>query len=531
MKSLSVEGAATSATAAASRLENAKKLVWEAFDFAEVNSGVFSNGWLAAKGRETIECASPIDGSSLGRVAVASAEDYEQALEQMAVAAAGWAAMPAPKRGEIIKHIADELLHYKRELGLLVSLEAGKTLIEGQGEVQEMIDIGYLATGLSRQLYGLTIASERIDHRMYEQWLPLGMIGIITAFNFPCAVWSWNAFIAGVVGDTAMWKPSSSTPLVAIATTKIVAGALEELHAPAICGLLVGSGGTVGSRMLADARLPLVSFTGSVATGTKVSEAVARRLGRSILELGGNNGVIVSEKANQSMALKGVAFGALATAGQRCTSTRRLILRDSIYDEFLSRLTDIYREVVVSDPLAEGTLVGPLIDEAAVSDFLAAVEEAQAQGGKLLFGGERVTVPGCEAGTYVSPTLIEAQPDMAILKEETFAPILYVLKYREVEEALQLHNAVPQGLSSAMFTTDLIEEEYFLSHHGSDCGLANVNTSTAGAEIGGAFGGEKETGGGREAGSDAWKIYARRQTVTINHGADLPLAQGVEFKV
>jgi aldehyde dehydrogenase (NAD+) len=467
----------------------------------------------------------------LGSVRGADAAATADAVARSVVAASEWAAIPAPKRGEIVAEIGRELAQFKDELGLLVSLEAGKTLSEGQGEAQEMIDLAGFAAGLSRQLYGVTTVSERPHHRMYEQWSPLGSIAVITAFNFPCAVWSWNAFIAAVVGDGVVWKPSSSTPLTAIAVTKVAARVLERRALPPIFSLVVGGGSDVGNALLDDGRLPLVSFTGSVATGRQVATAVARRLGRTLLELGGNNGVIISDKADLDMALKGVAFGALATAGQRCTSTRRLLLQDRIYDAFLGRLLTAYKHVRIGDPLLAETLVGPLIDRRAVNDYLTAVKTAGEQGGRLLYGGVTRSVAGCEGGHYVQPAIIEANPEMEICRQETFAPLLYVMRYHNLDEAIAIHNAAPQGLCSALFTTDLREEELFLSHRGSDCGIANINTSTTGAEIGGAFGGEKDTGGGRESGSDAWKAYARRQTVSINYGADLPLAQGVQFQL
>jgi len=480
---------------------------------------------------ETLDSFSPINGALLGSVRRADAADVKTAVAEAADAAAQWAAVPAPRRGEVVAEIGRELAKHRDELGLLVSLEAGKTLTEGRGEVQEMIDVAAFAAGLSRQLYGLTMGSERPHHRIYEQWLPLGAIGVVSAFNFPCAVWSWNAFIAAVAGDAVVWKPSSSTPLTAIAVTKLATRVLERHSLPPIFSLVVGSGGHIGDMLLEDARLPLVSFTGSVPTGRHVAEVVARRLGKTLLELGGNNAVIVSERADLDMALKGVAFGALATAGQRCTSTRRLLLQDGIADEFLKRLLAVYEHVKIGDPLQPDTLIGPLIDERAVVDYLAAVDRAVVEGGLLLYGGGTLSVAGCEGGRYVIPAVVEASPEMPITGEETFGPLLHVMRYRDLEEAILIHNSVPQGLCSAMFTTDLREEEYFLSHRGSDCGIANINTSTTGAEIGGAFGGEKDTGGGRESGSDAWKAYVRRQTVSINHGDDLPLAQGVEFRV
>jgi aldehyde dehydrogenase (NAD+) len=518
----------------------AKTSVESAFDLAGVSSGCYAGGvWLVAGAPNAparaagpvLESFSPINGELLGVVQTADVATAREVVTRTAQAAAEWAGVPAPKRGEVIAEIGQELERHKDALGLLVSLEAGKTLSEGRGEVQEMIDVAVFAAGLSRQLYGLTMASERPQHRMYEQWQPLGAIGVITAFNFPVAVWSWNAFIAAVAGDAVVWKPSSSTPLTAIAVTKIAARVLERHSLPPIFSLAVGRGGDVGDALLQDARLPLVSFTGSVPTGRRVAEAVAQRLGRTLLELGGNNAVIVSGKADLDMALKGVAFGALATTGQRCTSTRRLLLHEDIADAFLERLLTAYKHVKIGDPLRPETLMGPLIDRRAVDDYLAAIERAMAEGGRLLHGGGTLAVPGCEGGHYVAPAVIEAQPEMGIIREETFGPLLYVLRYHDLGEALALHNAVPQGLCSAMFTTDLREEEYFLSHRGSDCGIANINTSTTGAEIGGAFGGEKDTGGGRESGSDAWKAYMRRQTVSINHGDDLPLAQGVQFRV
>jgi aldehyde dehydrogenase (NAD+) len=511
-------------------VEQAWATVRAAFQLDETNSGAFWGEWAPGTGRETLESASPIDGRPLAQVATAGAEDYDKVLSQARRAAVEWAELPAPRRGEIIKSVVDELARYKDELGLLVSLEVGKTLSEGRGEIQEMIDIGYFALGLSRQLYGVTTVSERRWHRLQERWHPLGPIAVITSFNFPAAVWSWNALIAAVVGDVVVWKPSSEAPLTAIAVTRVVDAALRKAGAPSIFFLLVGSGRTVGDRLLEDGHLPLVSFTGSVATGRRVAQAVGMRLGRTILELGGNNAAIVTGSADRKVALRGVAFGALATAAQRCTSTRRLILHESIYPEFLVSLVDAYNGVPIGNPLLPQTLVGPLVNREAVNDMLAALEQAKEQGGRLVCGGGETHVPQCPGGHYVLPTIMEANPSMPAVQEETFAPLLYVFKYRSLAQAIEIHNSVPQGLSSAIFSTDLREVEEFLSHTGSDCGLANVNTSTAGAEIGGAFGGEKHTGGGRESGSDAWKAYARRQTSAINYGADLPLAQGVEFE-
>ena len=512
-------------------LERARETVMASFDLGDSNSGVFWGDWASVDGHRTFESRSPIDGQPLGTIAAANMDDYERVVQSARDSFQEWAKVPAPRRGEIIKLVADELARYKNDLGLLVSLEVGKTLTEGLGEIQEMIDIAHFAVGLSRQLYGLTIASERPDHRLQEQWHPLGPVAVITAFNFPSAVWAWNALIAATAGDTVVWKPSSEAPLTAIAVTKVVSAALEKAGAPPIFSLIIGSGRSVGERLLNDRRLPLVSFTGSVPTGRHVAEAVATRLGRALLELGGNNAAVVTPKADLAVALKGVAFGALATAGQRCTSTRRLILHESIYSEFLAGLKQVYSTVTVGDPLSPATLVGPLVNRKAVDDLLEAVKVACGQGGRIVCGGEEAQVPGLAGGHYVLPTIIEADGSMPITQEETFAPLLYVFKYGSLDEAVSIHNSVPQGLSSAIFSTDLREIERFLSHNGSDCGLVNVNTSTAGAEIGGAFGGEKDTGGGRESGSDAWKAYARRQTATINYGADLPLAQGVQFEI
>ena len=496
-----------------------------------VNSGVYYGAWSPNDGRKRISVKSPINGEAIAEVAMTERGDYEKTIGAAEAAFEAWSAVPAPRRGEAVRRIGDELVSHKESLGRLVSFEVGKTISEGRGEVQEMIDVSYFATGLSRQLYGLTIASERGEHRMYEQWKPLGIVGVTTAFNFPVAVWSWNSLIAAVVGDVVIWKPSSKAPLTAVAVTRIANGVLESMGLPQIFFLLVGPGLVVGDALNRDQRVPLISFTGSVETGKRTSEAVARRLGRSILELGGNNCAIVTGDCDLGVALKGVAFGALATAGQRCTSTRRVVVHESVYDEFLKKLAKIYRDVKVGNPLEADTLVGPLIDREAVESYLAAVSRAEKEGGRVVYGGGEVRVNGCEGGYYVQPTLIEAKPAMDVVKEETFAPILYVFKYGAIEEAVAIHNGVPQGLSSSIFTNSLRDEEYFLSHRGTDCGIANVNTGTAGAEIGGAFGGEKETGGGRESGSDAWKAYARRQTVTINYGRDAPLAQGVKFDV
>jgi len=415
-------------------------------------------------------------------------------------------------------------------LGMLVTLEAGKIIAEGQGEVQEMIDICDFAVGLSRQLYGLTITSERPSHRMMEQWHPLGVVGVITAFNFPVAVWAWNCALAAVCGDSTIWKPSSQTPLCALATIKIAEKVCRANGVdPAIFSLAIGDGATVGERLLNDKRIPLISATGSSNMGVRVAEAVGKRFGRTILELGGNNAIIVAPSANLDLAMRAILFGAVGTAGQRCTTTRRLIVHESIYDEMTRRLVRACGQVAIGNPALDKTLMGPLINTQAVTDMQDALEKVRSQGGKILFGGEKLSGPKFPGGCYVRPCLVAARPDMKIVSEETFAPILYVLRYKNFSDALAIQNGVPQGLSSAIFTNDVREAELFLSACGSDCGIANVNIGTSGAEIGGAFGGEKETGGGRESGSDSWKIYMRRQTATVNFGSDLPLAQGIQF--
>ncbi|MDE0198105.1 MAG: aldehyde dehydrogenase family protein [Caldilineaceae bacterium] len=495
-------------------------------------SGLYDGQWLAGEGRRRVPVFSPINGERLADVALAGEEDYDRMIERAWVSFEEWSRVPAPKRGEIVRAIGDRLRAYVESLGLLVTLEVGKTPVEGRGEVQEMIDIADFAVGLSRQLYGVTVASERQNHRLYEQWHPHGVVGVITAFNFPCAVWSWNAFIAAVIGNVVVWKPSPDSALTAIATTNIVNEVLDEHGLPPLFFLAVDEAGEIGRRMSSDRSLPLLSFTGSVRTGRDVAAKVGERLGRSILELGGNNAAIVTPDADMEIALRGVAFGALATAAQRCTTTRRLILHESLLDSFLPRLVDAYQNVRVGSPLQPGVLVGPLINRKAVDNYSRAIVRAESTGGQVLVGNSVLELPGAKGGNYVAPTLIDGlAPDSEIVCEETFAPILYVLPYSSLEEAFDIHNCVPQGLSSAIFSNNLREVEAFLSVVGSDCGLANVNTGTAGAEIGGAFGGEKETGGGRESGSDAWKAYARRQTVTVNYGAELPLAQGVTFDV
>ncbi len=496
-----------------------------------LNSGVFNGKWVPTDGREVYSSTSPVDGKHLADFTLANRADYDSVVASAQKVFQEWREYTAPQRGEIVRSLGDLLLKRKKELGALVTLEVGKTTSEGEGEIQEMIDIAYFASGQSRQLYGLTMGSERPYHRLYEQWVPLGPMAVISAFNFPSAVWSWNAMLAAVCGDTVVWKPSTKAALVATGVMKVVSEALDELGAPQIFGLVSSKGANGGDWISNDKRLPLVSFTGSTKTGTELYEKVSRRMGRSILELGGNNCSIVSEKSDMGIALKGVAFGALATAGQRCTSTRRAIVHESIYDEFVGKLKKIYENVKIGNPRDDGVLVGPLIDKKAIDTYLAAIETAKQQGGKVLYQGETIQLPGLEKGNYVKPAIVEAKQDMDIIQTETFGPLLYVFKYKDMEQALKMHNDVPQGLSSAIFTNDLREEEEFLSVRGSDCGIANVNTSTAGAEIGGAFGGEKETGYGRESGSDAWKAYMRRQTVTKNFGSDVPLSQGVKFDV
>jgi aldehyde dehydrogenase (NAD+) len=492
-----------------------------------VNPGVFCGEWRG--GGPLLSSISPIDGKTLARVRLAGAGDYEQTLTRAGQAFAAWQNLPAPKRGELVRQLGNALRKAKPELGRLVTLESGKILAEGEGEVQEMIDICDFATGLSRQLYGLTIASERPGHRLFEQWHPLGVAGIITAFNFPVAVWAWNSALAAVCGDATVWKPSSQTPLCAIATIKIAERVCRANQVdPAIFSLIIG-GRDAGRAMAGDPRLPLLSATGSTKMGRDLAQKVQRRLGRSLLELGGNNAVIVAPSANLELASRAILFGAVGTAGQRCTTTRRLFVHQSIEKELTERLIAAYRRIPVGNPLEPGTLQGPLISLAAVENMALALRRARREGGRILCGGEPLRGRKFPGGRYVSPCLVKIRPGAKIVREETFAPILYLTEYSRLEDAIAWNNAVPQGLSSAIFTNDLREAELFLSQRGSDCGLANVNLGTSGAEIGGAFGGEKETGGGRESGSDAWKNYMRRQTVTINYSSELPLAQGIRF--
>lgn len=510
------------------KLKSVPAATLKALGLAATNPGVFDGEWSG--GGSSLPSHSPNDGVLLGTVRTATPAEYERALKRAAAAFEQWKTVPAPRRGEVIRQLGNALRAAKQDLGLLVTLEAGKIIAEGQGEVQEMIDICDFATGLSRQLYGLTIASERPQHRMMEQWLPLGPVGVITAFNFPVAVWAWNVALAVVCGNSTVWKPSSLTPLAAVATVKIAERVCRANGVdPALFTLIIGDGATVGQRLLEDKRLPLISATGSSKLGVRVAETVGRRFGKTILELGGNNAIIVAPSADLDLATRAILFGAVGTAGQRCTSTRRIIVHEAIREDLVRRLIAAYEQVRIGPPTDPATLCGPLINSDAVREMQAALKRIRAEGGKIIYGGEPLRGPKYPGGCYVRPCLVAARSDMKVVREETFAPILYVLGYREFEEAIACHNDVPQGLSSAIFTKDLREAEWFLSARGSDCGIANVNLGTSGAEIGGAFGGEKETGGGRESGSDAWKTYMRRQTATINYGTELPLAQGIQF--
>ncbi len=492
-------------------------------------SGAGTGSWLRCSG-PILESVSPIDGRAIGRIACAGADDCETVITRAAQAFEEWRMVPAPARGDIVRQIGNALRARKKELGALVSLEMGKIRAEGEGEVQEMIDMADLAVGQSRMLYGKTMPSERPGHRLYEQWHPLGPVGVVTAFNFPVAVWAWNAMIALVAGDTVIWKPSSKTPLCAIAAMQIAGEVLKKNALPeGILNVIIGPHAAVGNALIGDKRVPLVSATGSVRMGRAVGQAVKARLGRTILELGGNNAIIVTPSADLDLAVRAILFGAVGTAGQRCTSTRRLIVHASIYGRLADRLIEAYKQVRIGNPLDEKTLMGPLVDREAVGSMQLALKRLKEKGGDVLYGGDVLSGGLFDAGTYVRPCLGRATPDTPIVKEETFAPVLYLIEYETIEQAVRYHNLVPQGLSSAIFTNDVREAEFFLSQRGSDCGIANVNIGTSGAEIGGAFGGEKETGGGREAGSDAWKAYMRRQTCTINWSRELPLAQGIEF--
>ncbi|MFN9706481.1 MAG: aldehyde dehydrogenase family protein [Planctomycetota bacterium] len=493
----------------------------------KTNSGAFDGAWRKTKG-ETLTVRSPIDGSEIGTVQMATPQDYAAVSKAAHAAFLRWRELPAPKRGEYVRQIANAFRDKKELLGKLVSLEAGKILQEGLGEAQECIDIADFAVGLSRQLYGLTIASERPNHHMRETWHPLGTVGIITAFNFPIAVWAWNSMLALVCGDSCLWKPSLKTPLTAIAMTKIAAEVLGKEWA-ALVGLVIGPDLTVGGALLDDPSIPLVSATGSTRMGRIVGPRVAQRFGRSLLELGGNNAIAVMADADLALAVRGIVFGAVGTAGQRCTTTRRLLVHEAVVDDLQARLVKAYAQCRIGNPMDKKTLVGPLIDEASAKAFDHAVKAAVEQGGKVVVGGKRASVKGCKGGAYVEPTIVRCDRTLPIVKEETFAPILYIVPVKSIDEAIAANNDVPQGLSSSIFTMNVRDAERFLSAAGSDCGIANVNIGTSGAEIGGAFGGEKETGGGRESGSDSWKVYMRRQTSTVNFGTSLPLAQGIVF--
>jgi aldehyde dehydrogenase (NAD+) len=499
--------------------------IFSALGLEDTSPGAYAGGWLEPSG-DVIDSVNPTTEEPIGSVVQASLDDYEQVVATATDTFKEWRMLPAPKRGEYVRFIADALREVKEPLGALVALEMGKIHAEGEGEVQEMIDVADFAVGLSRQLYGLTMASERPGHRMYEQWHPLGPVGVITAFNFPVAVWSWNALIAAVCGDTMIWKPSSQAPLTAIAVTQIAHNVMSGTGFEGVFNLTVGRGRTVGDTLINDRRVPLISATGSCNMGEKVGTAVAKRLGRSLLELGGNNAITVMDDADPDLVTRAALFAAVGTSGQRCTSLRRLIVQRGISDLISKRLVEAYRQVRIGDPLDPDTLMGPLVNQSAVDTFAAAVALAQEQGGQVLTGGGVLD----RTGYFVEPTIIKMPADAPLLQIETFAPILYLIEFETLEEGIALQNGVSQGLSSAIFTDSVSSAETFLSARGSDCGIANVNIGTSGAEIGGAFGGEKDTGGGRESGSDSWKAYMRRQTVTINWSGDLPLAQGIEFE-
>ncbi|SRR6056297_1366345 len=489
--------------------------------------------WNDTTDQGELDVFSPVDGKKIASVYLASEKDYENVVEKAHKAFLKWREVPAPKRGEIVRQIGLKLREYKDDLGALVSYEMGKSLAEGKGEVQEMIDICDLAVGQSRQLYGYTIASERPKHRMYDQYHPLGVVGIITSFNFPVAVWAWNSMISTVCGNSNLWKPSSTVPLTAIAVQNILKEVIEVNDVPeGVFSMIIGSGSSIGEDILNDKKIPLVSFTGSIKTGRHVSETVSRRFGKTILELGGNNAIIITSEADLDMALQAIVFGAVGTAGQRCTTTRRLIIHEDVYEQLKESLIKAYKSLKIGDPLDDTNHVGPLIDKDAVEKYKSALKKVEEEGGKIVYGGEVLEGERYESGCYVVPTIAEVENKYEIVQEETFAPLLYLIKYTgEVSKAIKMNNDVVQGLSSSIFTNNIREAEEFLSGTGSDCGLANVNIGTSGAEIGGAFGGEKQTGGGRESGSDAWKSYMRRQTNTINWGKNLPLAQGIEFDI
>ncbi|MBK9794518.1 MAG: aldehyde dehydrogenase family protein [Sphingobacteriales bacterium] len=494
----------------------------------DINNGTSTGtNWLPTS--DLLDSYSPVDGKKIASVQITTKETYEQVVAKAQAAFKVWRLVPAPKRGEIVRQMGDEFRRHKDDLGRLVSWEMGKSLQEGLGEVQEIIDICDFAVGLSRQLYGLSMHSERPNHRMYEQWHPLGIVGIITAFNFPAAVWGWNSMLAWVCGDVCIWKPSEKTPLTAIACQKIAEKVIKANNLPEGLSCLINGDRVVGEWMAADERIPLVSATGSTRMGKEVGKVVAGRLGRSLLELGGNNAIIITPNADLKLAVVGAVFGATGTTGQRCTTTRRLIIHSSVYEQFKQQLINAYAQLRIGNPLEEGIHVGPLIDNHAVRMYEQAIDVCKEQGGRFIVEGEVLCIKNYESGSYVKPCIAEVDSQLPIVQTETFAPILYLMKYDNLDDAIALQNAVPQGLSSAIVTQNMREMEAFLSAAGSDCGIANVNMGTSGAEIGGAFGGEKETGGGRESGSDAWKAYMRRQTSSVNYGADLPLAQGIKF--
>jgi aldehyde dehydrogenase (NAD+) len=503
--------------------------VLEQLGIEKTHSGAYNGEWLSTSGA-LLESRNPATGGLIASVRQASAEEYEACISAAHAAFARWREVPAPKRGEIVRQLGEALRAEKDALGRLITLEMGKIAQEGLGEVQEAIDIADFAVGQSRMLYGLSMHSERAQHAMREQWHPLGVVGVITAFNFPMAVWAWNAMLAYVCGDPCVWKPSSETPLCAIGLTNVVRPVLERHGFGALATLCIGSGREVGQRILEDARVPLVSFTGSTSVGRHVAGTVAQRFGRTILELGGNNAIVLMEDADLDLAIPAILFGAVGTAGQRCTTTRRLLVHESIAEEVERRLVAAYRQVQIGNPADEATLCGPLVTPEALEVMHKALARARQEGATVVHGGERVRLPGAEAGgNFVRPALVRARNHLSVVQEETFAPILYLIPFKDLDEAVRLHNGVPQGLSSALFTLNMRHAERFLSASGSDCGIANVNIGTSGAEIGGAFGGEKETGGGRESGSDVWKCYMRRQTNTVNWSRELPLAQGIRF--
>tara|TARA_Y100000385_G_scaffold280412_1_gene331565 strand:+ start:431 stop:1957 length:1527 start_codon:yes stop_codon:yes gene_type:complete len=503
--------------------------ILEKLNIKEDNYGACSgpDGWIKSSSSNKISSINPSTGEIIASVYESTIDDCNTIIKKSTDAYKEWRKVPAPLRGQLVREMAGALRDYKDPLGSLVSLEMGKIKQEGDGEVQEMIDIADFAVGQSRMLYGKTMHSERPQHRMYEQWHPIGPVGVISAFNFPVAVWSWNAFLSAICGNTTIWKPSEETPLCAIAVQNICNEVLKVNDVPDIFSLVIGNGSTVGENLINNKSVPLVSFTGSTKVGKHVGEVVSSRFGKTILELGGNNCIIVDDSADMNMVVPAIVFGAVGTAGQRCTSTRRIIVHENIYDDLIDKVMSAYKQVKIGDPLNKDTLMGPVVNEQAVSDHFTAIEKAVSNGGKVLCGGSRFS----ENGSFVEPTIIEAKNEWSIVQKETFTPILYIMKYDDLEDAIRMHNDVPQGLSSSMFTLNIKNAETFLSAVGSDCGIANINIGTSGAEIGGAFGGEKETGGGRESGSDSWKQYMRRQTNTINWGSDLPLAQGIEFNL